>query len=93
MPSAGEFLDDLRLMQSSLAQHRGARMARGRLQRLITQVETFGFHLVCWWKWKMTAFALHHVMGGVKVACGADIPPPVGIGSIRICIRSRNSVN
>ncbi|MCB0253613.1 MAG: phosphoenolpyruvate carboxylase [Anaerolineae bacterium] len=43
--SAGEFLDDLRLMQSSLAQHRGARMARGRLQRLITQVETFGFHL------------------------------------------------
>ncbi|MCB0238879.1 MAG: phosphoenolpyruvate carboxylase, partial [Anaerolineae bacterium] len=43
--SAGQFLQDLRLMQDSLAQHRGARMARGRLQDLITQVETFGFHL------------------------------------------------
>ena len=43
--SAEQFLQDLRLMQDSLAQHRGARMAGGRLQDLITQVETFGFHL------------------------------------------------
>ena len=43
--SADQFLADLRLIQASLMQHRGARMARGRLQQLITQVETFGFHL------------------------------------------------
>lgn len=44
-PSAAGFLADLRLVQSSLREHSGARLADGRLGRLITQAEVFGFHL------------------------------------------------
>jgi phosphoenolpyruvate carboxylase len=40
-----EFLDDLRLVQSSLAAAGAARQAYGDLQHLIWQAETFGFHL------------------------------------------------
>jgi phosphoenolpyruvate carboxylase len=43
--SAEDFLADLRLVQASLRQHSGARLAEGRLGRLITQAEVFGFHL------------------------------------------------
>lgn len=41
-----EYLDDLRCVQSSLAQAGAKRSAYGPLQHLIWQVETFGFHLV-----------------------------------------------
>jgi len=44
-PSADAFLADLRLVQSSLRAHSGSRLADGRLGRLITQAEVFGFHL------------------------------------------------
>jgi phosphoenolpyruvate carboxylase len=44
-PSAEAFLADLRLVQSSLREHSGARLADGRLGRLVTQAEVFGFHL------------------------------------------------
>jgi phosphoenolpyruvate carboxylase len=40
-----EFLADLRLVQSSLAEAGAPRQANGDLQHLIWQVETFGFHL------------------------------------------------
>jgi phosphoenolpyruvate carboxylase len=40
-----ELLDDLRLVQSSLAAAGASRSAYGELQHLIWQVETFGFHL------------------------------------------------
>ena len=40
-----ELLDDLRLVQSSLAAAGATRSAYGELQHLIWQVETFGFHL------------------------------------------------
>ncbi len=40
-----ELLDDLRLVQDSLATAGAARQAYGELQNLIWQVETFGFHL------------------------------------------------
>ena len=40
-----ELLDDLRLVQSSLAAAGAERAAYGELQNLIWQVETFGFHL------------------------------------------------
>jgi phosphoenolpyruvate carboxylase len=43
--SAGELLDDLRLVQASLASCGAARSAYGELQNLVWQVETFGFHL------------------------------------------------
>ena len=43
--SAKAFLADLRLVQSSLRKHSGPRLADGRLGRLITQAEVFGFHL------------------------------------------------
>lgn len=43
---ADELLDDLRVVQRSLAQAGASRAAYGPLQRLIWQVETFGFHLV-----------------------------------------------
>ena len=43
--SAAEFLDDLRLVQSSLRQHSSLRLAAGRLGTLITQAEVFGLHL------------------------------------------------
>lgn len=41
----GEFIADLRLMQDSLSEHKGARLAAGRLGTLIRQAEIFGFHL------------------------------------------------
>lgn len=40
-----DLLGDLRLIQSSLAAHRGPRAAAGRVSRVARQVETFGFHL------------------------------------------------
>jgi phosphoenolpyruvate carboxylase len=43
--SAADLLDDLRLVQSSLAASHAVRSAYGELQNLIWQVETFGFHL------------------------------------------------
>ena len=42
---AAEFLADLRLVQSSLAEAGAVRQAYGELQHLIWQTETFGFHL------------------------------------------------
>ncbi|HEV2214467.1 MAG TPA: phosphoenolpyruvate carboxylase, partial [Terracidiphilus sp.] len=41
----GEFLDDLELMRTSLADHDGLRIARTLLDPLILQVRTFGLHL------------------------------------------------
>lgn len=43
--SAQELLDDLRAIDASLNENKGERLARGRLARLIRQVEVFGFHL------------------------------------------------
>jgi phosphoenolpyruvate carboxylase len=43
--SAAEFVADLRLVQTSLREHAGHWLADGRLGRLITQAEVFGFHL------------------------------------------------
>ena len=43
--SAGELLDDLDLVAESLRANRGGRIASGRLARLRTRVELFGFHL------------------------------------------------
>jgi phosphoenolpyruvate carboxylase len=40
-----DFLADLKLIQDSLLQNKEPRAARGVLQGLITEVETFGFHL------------------------------------------------
>lgn len=40
-----EFIADLRLMQDSLREHKGERLANGRLGTLIRQAEIFGFHL------------------------------------------------
>ncbi len=40
-----EFIADLRLIQDSLRQHRGGRLADGRLAGLVCQAEVFGFHL------------------------------------------------
>ena len=45
-PSAEAFLDDLRVVQRSLAQAGAPRAAYGALQTLIWQAETFGFHMV-----------------------------------------------
>ncbi|HET7295181.1 MAG TPA: phosphoenolpyruvate carboxylase [Vicinamibacteria bacterium] len=42
---AEEFASDLRLVQASLRAHRGGRLADGRLQSLVSQVDSFGFHL------------------------------------------------
>jgi len=42
---AGAFLDDVRLVQSSLTAAGAARLAYGELQHLAWQAETFGFHL------------------------------------------------
>ena len=44
--SADEFLDDLRVVQRSLAQAGAVRAAYGPVQTLIWQVESFGFHMV-----------------------------------------------
>jgi phosphoenolpyruvate carboxylase len=43
--SAADFVADLRLVQSSLAEAGAARQAYGELQHLLWQAETFGFHL------------------------------------------------
>jgi phosphoenolpyruvate carboxylase len=43
--SAGALLDDLAVLEQSLDEHRGARIARGQLAALQRRVELFGFHL------------------------------------------------
>jgi phosphoenolpyruvate carboxylase len=42
---AAELLDDLRVIRESLSAHAGARIADGRVARLVRMVEVFGFHL------------------------------------------------
>lgn len=42
----GAMLEDLRLMQDSLIENGGARIARGLLRDVIRRVQVFGFHLV-----------------------------------------------
>lgn len=44
-PNAQAFIDDLYLVQESLEKNKGFMAAHGELDRLITQVKTFGFHL------------------------------------------------
>ncbi len=43
--NAAEFLADLRLIQDSLRERRGERLAEGRLGTIVLQAEIFGFHL------------------------------------------------
>lgn len=43
--SAEEFMGDLRIVERSLLQNKGERLAHGRLHDLIRNVEVFGFHL------------------------------------------------
>lgn len=43
--NADEFLADLKLIDATLRQQKGERLAQGRLARLIRSVEVFGFHL------------------------------------------------
>ena len=40
-----EFLNDLRLIKTSLKENKGERLTKGRLSHLIRSVEVFGFHL------------------------------------------------
>lgn len=42
---SSEFVEDLQLIQESLFKHKGQNTAQGDLQRLITQAQTFGFHM------------------------------------------------
>ena len=44
-PNAGEFVADLELIQRSLRQNKGDRLAEGRFARLVQQARIFGFHL------------------------------------------------
>ncbi|HWP42150.1 MAG TPA: phosphoenolpyruvate carboxylase [Blastocatellia bacterium] len=44
-PDASEFTSDLMLMRGSLMANRGERLARGLIDPLVRQAETFGFHL------------------------------------------------
>ena len=43
--SAGEFIDDLALIDASLQRHRGEHAGRFALQRVLWRARTFGFHL------------------------------------------------
>ena len=43
--NAGEFTQDLELIQRSLCQNKGNRLAEGRFARLVQQARIFGFHL------------------------------------------------
>ena len=43
--NAGEFVADLELIQQSLRQNKGDRLAEGRFARLVQQARIFGFHL------------------------------------------------
>ena len=43
--NAGEFIQDLELIQRSLCQNKGNRLAEGRFARLVQQARIFGFHL------------------------------------------------
>ncbi len=44
-PNAAEFISDLELIQESLRQNKGDRLADGRFARLVQQARIFGFHL------------------------------------------------
>jgi len=43
--SAGDLIDDIRVVRDSLAEAGAAQMAHGEIQHLVWQAETFGFHL------------------------------------------------
>ncbi len=43
--NASEFINDLELIQRSLRQNKGSRLAEGRFARLVQQARIFGFHL------------------------------------------------
>lgn len=44
-PNAGAFIDDLELMDASLARHRGEHAGRFALRRILWRARTFGFHM------------------------------------------------
>ena len=44
-PNAAEFIADLEMIQKSLRQNKGDRLAEGRFARLVQQARIFGFHL------------------------------------------------
>jgi len=68
-----DLLADLRLIQSSLAAHRGPRAAAGLVSHVVRQVETFGFHLA------RIEFRDHHdkLAGAVE-----ELLRHVGVGTI-----------
>jgi phosphoenolpyruvate carboxylase len=72
-----EFLADLRLVQSSLAEGGAHRQANGELQHLIWQAETFGFHLA---GLEVRQHSQVHAMALAQLRAGAvespDAPPP-----------------
>ncbi|HEY6790789.1 MAG TPA: phosphoenolpyruvate carboxylase [Trebonia sp.] len=79
-----EFLADLRLVQSSLAEGGARRQAHGELQHLIWQAETFGFHLAgleVRQHSRVHAQALAELRAG---AAGSPDAPPVELSPMTI---------
>jgi phosphoenolpyruvate carboxylase len=70
--SAGELLDDVRLVQASLAAAGAPRLAYGELQHLAWQAETFGFHLA---SLEVRQHAAVHAQAIAELAPGAAGEP------------------
>jgi phosphoenolpyruvate carboxylase len=76
---SADLLADLRLMRDSLVTHRGSLVARGRVDRLLRTVETFGLHLATL-DVREHADAHHHVLSQLFDRLGelsfryADLP-------------------
>jgi phosphoenolpyruvate carboxylase len=71
--AAGEFIDDLRLVQRELAQAGTPRQAFGELQHLIWQAETFGFHLA---ELEVRQHSAVHARALAEVAAGGEPSGP-----------------
>jgi phosphoenolpyruvate carboxylase len=70
--AAADFIADLRLVQSSLAEAGAVRQAYGELQHLLWQAETFGFHLT---GLEVRQHSQVHARALAELRAGADLSP------------------
>jgi phosphoenolpyruvate carboxylase len=73
-----QLIDELRVIQASLASHGAGRVAWGEVQDLLWQVETFGFHLA---SLEIRQHASVHAAALERIAIGGDLTEALAPGA------------